>query len=80
MTNCSIQGCTGQYESKTITHTVRHNGDLMVIDHVPAEVCSVCGDVLLDAGTIRRLETLQKDRSTPDRTVPVYEYAEHASG
>ncbi|MCD6552687.1 MAG: YgiT-type zinc finger protein [Anaerolineae bacterium] len=25
------------------------SGQIVVIDHVPAEVCSVCGDVLLRA-------------------------------
>ena len=44
---CSIIGCPGEYEEREITHTVRHKGRVAVIDHVPAEVCSVCADVLL---------------------------------
>ena len=38
---CSIDGCPGTYESESVAHTVRHAGQLLVIDHVPAEVCSV---------------------------------------
>jgi YgiT-type zinc finger domain-containing protein len=38
---CSIRGCPGEYEERTIVHTVKHKGDVIVIDHVPAEVCSV---------------------------------------
>lgn len=71
---CSIQGCPGKYELRTITHTVRQNGRVVVIDHVPAEVCSVCGDVLLLPQTIRQLESLLK-RAEPTRSVPLYEYA-----
>jgi YgiT-type zinc finger domain-containing protein len=71
---CSIQGCPGEYELCTITHTVRQGKRVVVIDHVPAEVCGVCGDVLLRPETIRQLETVLK-RAEPTRSIPLYEYA-----
>jgi len=37
---CSIKGCPGVYEERTVVHTVRHKGEVIVIDHVPAEVCT----------------------------------------
>jgi hypothetical protein len=46
----------------------------VVIDHVPAEVCSVCGDVLLDPQTIRHVERLLQSRRKLAGTVPLYEY------
>ena len=55
---CSIDGCPGEFEAKEVTHTVRRDGQLIVIDHVPAEVCSFCGDVLLNLDTVRRIESL----------------------
>lgn len=73
--NCSMQGCPGEYESKEITHTVRHKGRIVVIDHVPAEVCSICGDVLLTPDTVRHIEALLRTATEPARTVPLYEYA-----
>ena len=73
---CSIEGCPGEYEERKIVHTVRHRGQVIVIDHVPAEVCSVCGDVLLKPETVRQIETLlQTTTRRPVRTVPLYEYA-----
>ncbi len=36
---CTIKGCPGEYEERKIVHTVRHHGQVIVIDHVPAEVC-----------------------------------------
>ena len=72
---CSIEGCPGEYEDRRIAHTVRHNGQVIVIDHVPAEVCSVCGDVLLKPETVRRIEELLKTASSPASTVPLYEYS-----
>ena len=72
---CTIQGCPGEYEARTIVHTVRHQGKVVVIDHVPAEVCAVCGDVLLTPDTIRRIEKLLETRPQPARAVPLYEFA-----
>ena len=72
---CGITGCPGEYEGRKILHTVRHRGQVMVIDHVPAEVCSVCGDVLLAPETVRRLEELLRKPTQSSATVPLYEYA-----
>jgi len=71
---CSIQGCPGHYESKQIVHTLQSGSDILVFEHVPAEVCSICGDTLLSPETIRHLEDLVRAKSEPDRTIPVFEY------
>ena len=72
---CTIEGCPGNYEPTTVTHTVRHHGEVVVIDHVPAEVCDICGDVLFSPETIRHIENILKAMREPDTTVPMYEYA-----
>lgn len=71
---CSISGCPGQYAEKTVVHTVRHHGKVVVIDHVPAEVCSLCGDVLFKPETVRRIEALLKTAPEPTKTAPLYEF------
>ena len=72
---CSIAGCPGEYEECTIIHTVRHEGQIAVIDGVPAEICSLCGDVLLTPATIRRIEKLLQTSAHPVGSAPLYEYA-----
>lgn len=72
---CSMAGCPGEYEDRFIVHTVRHQGKIMVIDQVPAEVCSICGDVLLAPNTVRQIEALLRTTNHPKATVPLYEYA-----
>ena len=74
MMECSIEGCSGQYEERRIVHTVRHHGEVVVIDGVPAEVCPVCGDVLLRPETIRRIENLLESKAVPTSTAPLYQY------
>jgi len=71
---CSIEGCPGEYEERQVVHTVRYRGEVVVFDHVPAEVCSVCGDVLLKPETVRRIEALLQTATQPARAVPLYEY------
>lgn len=70
-----IEGCPGTYETKLIVYTVRFQGRTIVIDNVPAEVCSTCGDVLLLPATVRQIEALLRSTAPPVRTVPLYEYA-----
>ena len=72
---CTMQGCSGEYEARTVVHTVKRRGEVIVIDHVPAEVCSVCSDILLAPETVRRIEALLEATPAPTRNVPLYEFA-----
>lgn len=71
---CSIEGCRGEYEARKVMHTVRHQGEVIVFDHVPADVCSMCGDVLFAPDTVRRLEDMLRTGERPTGTVPLYEF------
>ena len=73
--NCSVQGCPGEYEPREIVHTVRYKGEIVVLDNVPAQVCSVCGDTLLDADTVRGIERILGAKSQTERNAPIYTYA-----
>jgi hypothetical protein len=54
-------------------HVVSQHGEVIVFDNVPAEVCSVCGDVLLSLSTAEAIESHLKHLGKPDRMAPVYE-------
>lgn len=71
---CAIKGCRGEYEMRRITHLERWNGQSVVVDHVPAKVCAVCGDVLFTSETVRRFEVLRTTPPAPVSVVPCYEY------
>jgi YgiT-type zinc finger domain-containing protein len=71
---CTIVECPGTYETRETVVVERVQGQLMVIEHVPVEVCDVCGDVLFRPETIRHLEALRHTAAPPTRTVPLYEY------
>ncbi len=71
---CTVTGCAGVYEAREVVHTVHQGGRILVIDHVPAEVCTLCGDVLFAPETVRRLEVLRQTTAAPTGTVPLYDY------
>jgi YgiT-type zinc finger domain-containing protein len=75
MAMCSIRGCPGTYEPRALIHAVRHGGQVTVVEGVPTEVCSVCGDTLLAPETVRRLEQLLSGQAVPVGSAPLYEYA-----
>ena len=35
---CSIEGCPGEDEERLIVHTVRYQGEVVIIEQVPAEM------------------------------------------
>ena len=75
MMKCTIKGCQGHYEHRRIVHTVKHAGVLMVFDDVPADVCDVCSDTLLQPETIRHLEGMLRKKAEPKTHIPVFAYA-----
>lgn len=72
---CSIQGCPGTYEARTILHVVRRKSEVLVFEDVPAEVCDVCGDTLLAPDTIRHLEKIMDRDVEPRGHAPIFQYA-----
>jgi YgiT-type zinc finger domain-containing protein len=75
---CSIADCPGEYEQREVVRAVRQGERIIVIEHIPAEVCDVCGDVLFTPETIERLEALRRTTKAPVRMVPLYRFAESA--
>ena len=72
---CSNNDCVGEYEQREVVHTVHQGNRIIVIDHVPAEVCTICGDVLFTPDTVEQIELLRCAAQPPIRTVPLYEFS-----
>ena len=72
---CMMQGCPGEYDHRLILHTVQHKKIVTVIENVHADVCSICGNVILTLETVQHIEQFLKHQPQPRRTAPVFEYA-----
>jgi len=59
-----------------VTYTLEVNGQLIVIESVPARVNVETGEQLFSPDTVERLQKMIWERSKPKRViqVPVYEY------
>ena len=68
------QLCKGRYEKKLIAHSQYYHGKLVVVDHVPALVCDICGDILYEPETTQKINNIIHAHRKPVRTAPVYEY------
>jgi len=74
MTCCSVAGRLGMYEEREVIHTISQGKRILVINHVPPEVCTLCGDVVFTAATVRRLEALRQTTAVPTTTMPLYDF------
>ena len=59
-----------------VTYTIEVEGQLIVIENVPARVCLETGEQLFSAETVERIQQLISRRQKPTRMmeVPVYEF------
>lgn len=65
------------YVPEKVTYTIEIDGQLTVIEHVPARVCLETGEQLFSAETVERIQQLISSRQKPSRImeVPVYKFA-----
>jgi YgiT-type zinc finger domain-containing protein len=71
---CAI--CGGQLTETSITHEERRGTHLYLFQHVPALVCSVCGEIWIEETTLKEIDRLlQSGEPTHTVETPVYDFA-----
>ena len=75
---CAI--CKGQTEDRLIRYVQDYKGRLVIIENVPAEVCTQCGEKYIRGDVAKKMQQLVWSRPSPTRSkkVPVYDLAEVA--
>ena len=66
---CQI--CDGQYEDRLAARAYRRDGKVIVVDDVPVEVCSQCGDVLLKPGTVEMIQAALAEAEQAKEFAPI---------
>ena len=68
--------CDAEVESRQIRARFHFKGQEIYIDHVPAWVCSRCGEQYFDAAVYKRLEEISRHRDHIEKTIsfPLAEY------
>ncbi len=62
---------------QSVTYTLQLGDKLVVVEHVPARVCSQCGERLYAPETVERLQKTVWGQKKPSRVVEtqVFDYA-----
>ena len=66
------------YEPKKILFRGKQNGQPMMVDEVPALVCQVCGDTVLEPDVVRHIEALLTSEEQPKKRYPVFVFSQAA--
>ena len=61
--------CEGTVEPRTIRARFQFHGETIYVDHVPAWVCTQCGEQYFDAPVYKRLEAIARQRERLTETV-----------
>jgi len=59
-----------------VTYTLEYEGQLFVIEHVPARVCQETGEECFAPETVEHIQDIVKGKGTPKKVIqtPVYDY------
>ena len=73
--NCEVCA-VGERRHQLIRYSLSTAEGLMLVDHVPAEVCDRCGEVTLSPDIVERLQQTVWGHGVPARIIetPVYEF------
>lgn len=66
---CSL--CGGKVKRKLVKVSQEIEGRLVIVENVPAEVCTQCGEILYKPSTMRKLQKLVWSKPKPVRKVKV---------
>jgi YgiT-type zinc finger domain-containing protein len=74
-TDC-CECCEGPIAHRQIRARFQFHGQTIYVDHVPAWVCTHCGEQYFDAPVYKRLEAIARQRDRIQETVcfPLAEY------
>ena len=64
------------FEEQQVTCVLEQQGQVLIIEHVPARVCRETGERLFAPETVERLQHIVWEQRTPTRIVetPVFEF------
>lgn len=73
---CTVCGA-GEVQQKLVRYSLSFEDKLVVVDHVPANVCGNCGETSFSPEVVEKLQNTVWHTHSPVRTLetPVYEFA-----
>ncbi|MFY8000476.1 MAG: YgiT-type zinc finger protein [Candidatus Kapaibacteriota bacterium] len=73
-TTCNVCGSSSFEEQRIDDIYENPNGEKIVVEHIPALVCTVCGERTLSLETTRHIFALLDAQMQPAKHIPAVEY------
>ncbi|MDZ7261337.1 MAG: type II toxin-antitoxin system MqsA family antitoxin [candidate division KSB1 bacterium] len=69
--------CEGELKSQIIDLDLKVNGELLIIENIPAEVCEQCGEYYLSAEVSEKIDAFIEEFKSikPERYIPTPVYS-----
>jgi YgiT-type zinc finger domain-containing protein len=61
--------CGGPMVDQEVTYRLEIEGQLIVVEHVPAKVCVQCGETLYSAKTVEYLQKTAWEQKSPSKVM-----------
>ena len=73
--------CGGKLEKKIVAFYYEEDGKYLLVENVPAEVCTKCGEKIYSPKVTNELPKFAKDKFKPVKSIkiPVFDFAKKAS-
>lgn len=73
--------CGGKLEKKFVTFYYEEGGKYLLVENVPAEVCTKCGEKIYSPKVTDELLKFARDKFKPVKSIkiPVFDFAKKAS-
>lgn len=71
------EGWNETFIDSSVTYTLEIDGQIIIVENVPARVCKETGEQLFSPETVQRLHAIIRGKQKPKRMIeaPVYEFA-----
>ena len=69
--------CGGEARERKVSYAIELEGKWIIVENVPATVCSQCGDRLFSANAVEKLQHVVRDQKAPCRVLetPVIDFS-----
>ncbi len=71
---CTVQECPGEYEKRLISQIFKRNDEQIVVEKIPAKVCAICGDTILNWEVVEQLWAVLDTPQEPKKLIPAISF------
>lgn len=64
--------CGGESEERMIDYPISQNGDVIILENVPVNICHSCGEMWFSSEALSVIDKAASYTEKPNRTKPIF--------